>query len=137
MESSGRPIDAASDLPGEAGKDTRFEGIIARLLLAGVSISAVVVLSGGICYLSHHRAEKADFHAFHIEPAMYRSISGILQGLGSGECRSIIQLGLLLLILTPVARVAVSLIAFLRERDRVYVGVTAIVLLVLVFSLVS
>jgi uncharacterized membrane protein len=48
---------------------------------------------------------------------------------------SVIQLGLLLLIATPVARVAMSLVAFILQRDRVYVVVTLIVLAVLIFSL--
>jgi uncharacterized membrane protein len=49
--------------------------------------------------------------------------------------RGLIQLGVLLLIATPVARVAVSLVAFLRQRDRTYALVTAFVLLVLLASL--
>jgi uncharacterized membrane protein len=46
-----------------------------------------------------------------------------------------VQLGLVLLIATPVARVAMSLVAFILQRDRVYVVVTLIVLAVLIFSL--
>ena len=49
--------------------------------------------------------------------------------------RAIIQLGLLLLIATPVARVAFSLVAFLRERDRAYVLITSFVLALLLVSL--
>jgi uncharacterized membrane protein len=55
--------------------------------------------------------------------------------LGSG--RGWIQLGLLLLIATPVARVAFSVYAFARQRDFLYVGVTLIVLTVLLFGLFS
>ena len=49
--------------------------------------------------------------------------------------RGIIQFGLLLLIATPVMRVAFTVISFMIQRDRVYVGVTLIVLAVLLFSL--
>jgi uncharacterized membrane protein len=48
-----------------------------------------------------------------------------------------IQLGLLLLIATPVARVAFSVVAFVLERDRMYVGITLLVLAVLLFSLLG
>ena len=48
---------------------------------------------------------------------------------------AVVQLGLVLLIATPVARVAMSLVAFILQRDRVYVVVTSIVLALLIFSL--
>ncbi len=51
------------------------------------------------------------------------------------EPRSVIQLGLLLLIATPIARVAFSVVAFAVQRDRVYVGLSAVVLAVLLWSL--
>jgi uncharacterized membrane protein len=44
-------------------------------------------------------------------------------------------LGILILIATPVARVAFSVFAFAEERDRMYVIVTLIVLALLLFSL--
>jgi uncharacterized membrane protein len=47
----------------------------------------------------------------------------------------VIQLGLILLIATPVARVALSLLAFAVQKDKMYVVVTAIVLGLLVYSL--
>jgi uncharacterized membrane protein len=49
--------------------------------------------------------------------------------------RGIIQLGLLLLIATPIARVALSVVAFAIQRDRLYVVATLIVLAVLMYSL--
>ena len=48
-----------------------------------------------------------------------------------------IQLGLLLLIATPVARVAFSLVAFIRQRDRTYIVITTIVLGLLLYSLMG
>jgi uncharacterized membrane protein len=51
--------------------------------------------------------------------------------------RGLIQLGLLLLIATPVARVIFSVFAFARQRDATYVLITLIVLAVLVYSLFS
>ena len=64
-----------------------------------------------------------------------RTVSGIIRGTASFHGRNIIQLGLLLLIATPVARVAFSVVAFALERDRLYVVITLIVLAVLLFSL--
>ena len=49
--------------------------------------------------------------------------------------QSIITLGLLLLIATPVLRVVVSVVTFALERDRKYVVITLIVLAILLFSI--
>jgi uncharacterized membrane protein len=53
----------------------------------------------------------------------------------AAQSESIVQLGLLLLIATPVARVALTLVAFILQRDRTYVGVTALVLALLLYGL--
>jgi uncharacterized membrane protein len=51
--------------------------------------------------------------------------------------RGLMQLGLLVLVATPVARVAFAVFAFARQRDHVYLTVSMIVLAVLVYSLVG
>jgi uncharacterized membrane protein len=71
------------------------------------------------------------------EPTDLRSVSGIVTDALSLQARGIIQLGLLLLVATPVARVAFSAFAFAQQRDRTYVMVTLGVLAVLVYSLVG
>lgn len=48
-----------------------------------------------------------------------------------------IALGLLLLIATPVARVALAAFGFLREGDWLYTAVASFVLAVLLFSLLN
>ncbi len=119
--------------------DQRLEAIISMLLRTGVLISAAVVLLGGICFLSRHGQEQAAYRVFHGTPEIYRSISGVIHAAGPSNCPAncpaVIQLGLLLLILTPVARVAFSLVGFALERDRIYVELTAIVLVILIYSL--
>jgi uncharacterized membrane protein len=50
---------------------------------------------------------------------------------------AVIQLGLLILIATPVARVIFSLVGFVLERDRVYVAITLAVLAILAYSIGS
>jgi uncharacterized membrane protein len=60
-----------------------------------------------------------------------------VQGAARGRSLSIIQLGLLLLIATPIARVVFSVAAFAWERDFMYVGISLIVLIVLLYSLLG
>ena len=121
--------------PTNGWSDNRLELIIGNLLRAGVLTAAVVVLVGGAMYLFRYGATVPHYRIFHGEPADLRGVSGILTDAWSLRSRGVIQLGLLLLIATPVARVIFSLIAFALERDLTYVVVTLIVLAVLLYSL--
>ena len=115
--------------------DDQVDQLLGNLLRAGVIIATVVTAAGGALYLARHGLESADRRLFRGEPDELRSIAGILRGTFGGQPTAIVQLGLLLLIATPVARVAMSLVAFLLQRDRAYVIVTTIVLALLIFSL--
>lgn len=117
--------------------DERVEEIMGHLLRVGVVIAAVVVLVGGIFYLIRYGATSADYRIFRGEPADLRSVSGILADAIDMRSRGVIQLGLLLLVATPVARVVFSVFAFARQHDLTYVVLTLIVLGVLISSLVG
>jgi uncharacterized membrane protein len=117
--------------------DLDIERMVSVLLRTGVLIAAAVVMAGGVYFLFRHRAEPANFRKFVGAPSIDRHAAEIVKGAISGRARSIIQLGILLLIATPIARVAVSLAGFAMEGDRKYVVITAIVLVVLLFSLIT
>lgn len=108
-----------------------------NLLRAGVILAAMVVLVGGIFYLFRYGATSSDYRVFRGEPADLRHVSAILAGAMDLHSRGLIQFGLLVLVATPVARVVFSVFAFARQRDRIYVTVSLIVLAVLVYSLVG
>jgi uncharacterized membrane protein len=114
-----------------------MELILGNLLRAGVLLSAAVVLVGACIYLSRHASEPADYHIFRGEPSEFRTIPGVIQSVLHGRGRGLIQLGLLILIATPIARVAFSILGFTIERDRMYVVFTVIVLIILLFSLLG
>jgi uncharacterized membrane protein len=75
------------------------------------------------------------FHEFRGEPQQLTSVRLIVERAVDGEALAIIQLGLLLLIATPIARVIFSVAGFAWERDYLYVGFSLLVLLVLLYSL--
>jgi len=124
-------------LPKRSWTDQRIENILGNLLRAGVLLSALVVLIGGVIYLVRHGRTAVDFRVFHGEPADLRDIRGIVSETWTLRGRGIIQLGLLLLIATPVARVAFSIFGFAEERDRMYVVFTVIVFSILLYSLIG
>ncbi len=127
----------AETVPHHDLTDQRFENMIGNLLRVGVSLSAFVVAFGAVIYLARHGRSPADYRVFRGEPSEFRSLSGIVQSAFTFHGRGIIQLGLLLLIATPVARVAFAIWGFAAEHDRLYMIFTGIVLVVLLYSLLG
>lgn len=117
--------------------DRKIEEVVAVLLRTGVALSAAVVLIGGVIYLFRHGMSPADYRVFQGEPSDLRSFSGIIHSALGWRGRGIIQLGLVLLIATPVARVAFSIWGFAEERDHMYTTFTVIVLAILLYSLLG
>jgi uncharacterized membrane protein len=115
--------------------DRSLEQVIGNLLRIGVLTAAAVVLLGGILYLKEYGGVRPDYHTFHGESLELRSISAIFKDLGSLRSPAIIQFGLLLLVLTPIARVVFSAAGFALERDNMYLAITLVVLAVLLYSL--
>jgi len=117
--------------------DEKVETAVGVLLQVGVFVSGVVVLAGGILYLAFFGDSRPNYHDFVGESAGLRSFHSVLRGVSHFDSQAIIQLGLLLLIATPVVRVMFSLVAFWLQRDRIYVIFTSIVLAILLYSLLG
>jgi uncharacterized membrane protein len=115
--------------------DERVDRVIGALLRGGVIFSAAVVAAGAVVFVLRHGAEHPDYATFHGMPAELRKPALIVDGVLAGRGRALVQLGLMLLIATPVARVVFSVAAFALERDWVYVAMTVVVLAVLLYSL--
>lgn len=111
---------------------------ISWLLRGGVLISIAVVTFGIAMTFLHHP------EYFRSRPALGEltqgamhypsSIGAVVDGVRTARGQAIVMAGLLLLIATPVARVAFSIVVFIIERDRLYVVITAAVLIVLLVS---
>lgn len=117
--------------------DQKVDQIIGILLRVGVIVSALLVFTGAIFYLMHHGLMMPHYRLFRGEPSDLTSIGGIFKDMLRLHAGCLIQLGLLILIATPVARVAFALAAFAIQRDFLYVLVSLIVLGVLLYSILS
>jgi len=115
--------------------DQKMEIAIGQLLRAGVLLAAAVVFIGGVLYLNQTRGPRPDYSKFHGEAVALRSPAGVVKQAFTGDSHAIIQLGLLLLIATPVARVLFAVFGFLLEKDWHYVVVSLVVFAVLMYSL--
>jgi uncharacterized membrane protein len=115
--------------------ERRLAREVGGILRLGVFVSGAVIALGLVPFLVREGARHADYHMFRGESASFRTVTGVLADAAHADPRGIMQLGVLLLIATPVARVALCLVEFTRERDRLYVGVTLVVLLTLSWGL--
>ncbi len=115
--------------------DERLEALLGNVLRWGVIVAAATVAIGAIVFLVRHGAEQPAYQVYRGEPRELERVNGILRLAWAGHGRGFIQLGLLLLIATPVARVALSVVMFALQRDRRYVIITLVVLAVLLYSI--
>lgn len=114
-----------------------MDRLIGRLLQIGVLVAAVVVLIGGIGLLVTHGSARAAFQTFSGGQDGLTNLGAIFRGVFAGDPRAITQAGLVLLILTPVARVALTLGSFIHQKDRLYVVITTVVLALLLYGLLA
>jgi uncharacterized membrane protein len=96
------------------------------------------VVAGTVLSFAHHPSYWSD-------PSALRRVTGrsasfphtpgeVLAGLAELRGRAVVALGLMVLIATPVARVAISIVAFAYQRDRTFMGITSVVLALLLLS---
>ncbi|MBD2775945.1 DUF1634 domain-containing protein [Iningainema tapete] len=117
--------------------EQQFEQLLSNLLKYGVLIASSVVLVGGILYLLRHGSEPVDYGFFQGVPSKLCSPTGVVTAALSGSYSGIIQLGLLLLVATPIVRVVISLLVFLKQREYIFSAISLFVLTALIYSLVA
>jgi uncharacterized membrane protein len=124
--------------PDPSDQVRKTEAAISAILRIGVALSIVVIAAGLVLSFVRHPEYRTSstvrqtiIQGHFVFP---HSFGTLVSGLGSGQGGSLVALGLLLLLLTPIARVAVSIVAFVYQRDRTYVVLGAYVLVVLVTS---
>ena len=115
--------------------DKQVEDWVGIMLRTGVLLAAAIVLVGGAMYVVQGHGVRPDYSHFHGEPPQYSTLHGAVSGIATGNPRSIIMFGLLVLIATPIARVGMCIVGFAMERDRLYVVVSSTVLIILLYSL--
>ena len=107
----------------------KTELVISGVLRGGVLLSVAVILGGILYYYALRLLGRLPHETFP------DTLAEVGAGLKALEPVAIVTAGLLVLLATPVLRVAVSIAAFAIEKDRTYVIITAIVLAILLFSI--
>jgi uncharacterized membrane protein len=131
---------ASPSAPQEDRRVVRVEIVISWVLRVGVVTSLAVVVVGLVLIFVHHPELLTS--ATRLQDLTQRgtvfphTLSEVFQGVMQTRGEATVAVGLLLLILTPVTRVAVSILAFIYQRDRVYTFITLTVLIILLMSFV-
>jgi uncharacterized membrane protein len=119
-------------------KDSQIQNSLARLMVGGTLIAAAIILAGLIWYLASHVGLKPGDHIFSGEPKYFEnpvSMVGRAMDLNEfGHRRSFIMIGVVLLLINPVLRVAFAVLGFAAQRDKLYSAISLFVLGVLLFS---
>ena len=111
--------------------------LVGKTLRTGVLCAMSTTIVGGLIYLFHNSKNIPDYHVFKGADPTLRHLPGILDGVIHLNGMAIIQLGVAILIATPVIRVMLSAIGFLIERDYMYVLITLVVLGIIMFNMLS
>jgi uncharacterized membrane protein len=131
---------ASPSAPQEDRRVVRVEIVISWVLRVGVVTSLAVVVVGLVLIFVHHPELLTS--ATRLQDLTQRgtvfphTLSEVFQGVMQTRGEATVAVGLLLLILTPVTRVAVSILAFIYQRDRVFTFITLTVLIILLMSFV-
>ncbi len=118
-------------------KDRDMQIIIGWILRTGVAVSMIIVVIGGILFMYHYGHNTADYSSFKGVPHFLLGIGPVIGGIADLSSQAIIQLGIIMLIATPVIRVLFSAIGFIIEKDYLYTAMTVIVLMIILFSMLS
>ena len=105
------------------------------LLRFGVVMASTLVLAGVFFFLLDHARQPVNYRNFVPHPLRIEHRQQLLSGISHGDAAAIIQVGILFLVATPVARVVSAVLAILLERDWLYTAISLAVLGVLLFSL--
>ncbi len=119
----------------------KMELALGQLLRIGVGLSIALITLGLLVSFIRHPNFVYDQGALHTlvtKDAVFPStIPQIYHGLATMPGRAIICLGLLVLLATPILRVAVSAMVFFKRKDWPFAFLTTAVLLVLIISILS
>jgi uncharacterized membrane protein len=117
--------------------EDRMQRVISLALLFGVLASAALVVLGGLFYVSRHAMVTTDYAVFRGTPSELRTFRGVVAAALRLSGKGMIQLGLMLLVGVQVVRVFLTGILFALERDRIFVGISGIVFVLLMFGIIK
>lgn len=117
--------------------DVDLNRSVGNLLRLGVILSVAISLVGFIKLFSEGFVMPKKYKMLNMGSSSEKVWGSFWDSLCKGEGMAIIQLGILLLILTPLVRIIFALIGYLKEKDYIYVVISLIVLAIMTVSFLT
>lgn len=114
-------------------QDKDLQSFVGNLLRWGVIVAMVIVIAGLVLYLFQYGRTTADYSVF--DPNATFRLHDFYNTLKTGDSKAIMQLGVIALIGTPIARVLFTMVGFWLEKDRLYTFIAFLVLCIIAYSL--
>jgi uncharacterized membrane protein len=118
--------------------DAQLQNSLARLMLTGVLVAAAIMGAGLIWFVATHEGMPPGDHVFSGEPKYFENPVSMLQRAfdvkAVGHRRSLIMIGVVLLLINPLVRVAFAALGFAAQRDKLYTAISLLVFGVLALS---
>lgn len=114
-------------------QDKDLQTFIGSLLRIGVLVAMTIVVVGLVFYMVQYGQEPINYSTF--KPENVFTFSAFFSKLLQGNSAAIMELGVIVLILIPIARVFFTMIGFWLEKDRMYTVIAFIVLCIIAYSL--
>ncbi|MCE9589841.1 MAG: DUF1634 domain-containing protein [Planctomycetes bacterium] len=127
----------SSPTPDQATNTHRIELLIGNLLRLGVIVSLTLVTLGTLVTFigDRDRPDAASLDVLHLTQTRFpHTLTSVLREAAAFHGPGLVMLGILVLVATPVARVVAAVALFTAERDRIYIALTTVVLIMLVVS---
>jgi uncharacterized membrane protein len=118
-------------------KDRDMQQLLGHELRTGTIVSITIVFIGGVFFIYRHGHSISNYRTFKGIPSFIQTASGIFHGIGALKGQAMIQLGIVLLIATPILRIVFSAIGFVLEKDYMYLAISILVLGIISFSMMS
>lgn len=112
----------------------KAEWVIGWILLVGISVSALIILSGGILFLIHHGHD--NIQILLQNTSTYKTLPEIVNALMTMKATSVMELGILMLVATQVLRVGLLAIFYIAIRDMMFTSFSLFILAMLLYSFV-
>jgi uncharacterized membrane protein len=101
----------------------RLSRVLSRMMLAGLALAIVLMIAGAV--LAAVRGSSVQSST---------SITDLPKLLANGDPSGLLDLGLLVLLATPFARVVALVIAFASRREWLFAGISLVVIAILALS---
>ncbi|MDF2553290.1 MAG: hypothetical protein K0R36_2614 [Chryseobacterium sp.] len=117
--------------------DVDLNRSVGNLLRLGVILSVITSLIGFVKLFTEGFKMPRKYKLLDMGTSSEKVWGHFWETLCKGEGMAIIQLGILMLIFTPLMRIIFALIGYLKEKDYLYVLISSIVLIIMVISFVT